>query len=64
MQVQLKAQRASQQREVAALNRDIAHYMLLGGKAPEAITKAQSRAGQDRSRPRDRDRPQGPDIER
>lgn len=64
LQVQLKAQRASQQRELAALNRDLAHYILLGGKAPEAITKAQSRTGQDRSRPRDHDRPLGPDIER
>lgn len=65
LQKQIKALRASQQKELNALGRDIAHYMLMGGKAPMEVTKVyENDKPRDRNRQREREknRPQGPDF--
>jgi hypothetical protein len=64
LQKRIKTLRASQQQELCALGRDVAHYMLMGGKAPMEITKVYERDRPDRDRPRKRDheRPQGPEF--
>jgi hypothetical protein len=66
LQKQIKALRASQQKELNALGRDIAHYMLMGGKAPMEVTKFYENDKQrdrKRQRERDKDRPQGPEFD-
>lgn len=65
LQKQIKALRASQRKELNALGRDVAHYMLMGGKAPMEVTKIYEKGKErDRKRQRERDknRPQGPDF--
>ncbi|MEL6205893.1 MAG: relaxase/mobilization nuclease domain-containing protein [Pseudomonadota bacterium] len=72
LQTKIKSQRETQHKEVAALNRDVAHYMMMGGKAPIEITRkfeheatrTNERARtQGRRRSRDQDRSQGPDFD-
>ena len=66
LQKQIKALRASQQKELNALGRDVAHYMLMGGKAPMEVTKIYENDKQrdrKRQRERDKERPQGPEFD-
>ncbi|MCR9087560.1 MAG: relaxase [Rhodobacteraceae bacterium] len=39
LQTRMKAARAKEQERLQALNRDVAHYMMLGGKAPIEVTE-------------------------
>ena len=66
LQKQIKALRVSQQNELNALGRDVAYYMLMGGKAPMKVTKVYENdkpRERKRQRERDKDRPQGPDFD-
>ncbi len=66
LQKQIKVLRTSQQKELNTLGRDIAHYMLMGDKAPMDVTKVYEKnkeRDRKRQRERDQDRPQGPDFD-
>lgn len=68
LQSKIKTLRAKQQKEMAALNRDLAHYMMMGGKAPVEITR---KFGKESSRSRGKElshyqrveRDHGPEFE-
>lgn len=67
--------REKQQEQMQALNRDVAHYMMLGGKAPIEVTHrfeeqnqqarkdAERRQEQERQKQMDRQRDRGRDHE-
>ena len=59
LQRQIVHARGKQHEAMADLNRDVAHYMLLGGKAPIEITKVDEK---DREQIRDRRRSFDPDL--
>ncbi|MEL6570954.1 MAG: relaxase/mobilization nuclease domain-containing protein [Pseudomonadota bacterium] len=66
LQKQIKALQASQQNVLNVLSRDVARYMLMGGKAPMEVTKVYEKdkeRDRKRQRERDQDRPQGPEFE-
>ncbi|MEO1380270.1 MAG: hypothetical protein AAFU69_07945, partial [Pseudomonadota bacterium] len=72
LQTKIRSLRETQHKEVAALNRDVAHYMMMGGKAPIEITRKfeqeatrtnERTSTRGRKRTRDQDRTQGPDFD-
>lgn len=66
LQKQIQALRVSQQKELNGLGRDVAHYMLMGGKAPMEVTKVyENDRPRERKlqRKREKDRPQGPEFD-
>ncbi|UWQ83127.1 relaxase/mobilization nuclease domain-containing protein [Leisingera caerulea] len=68
LQKKIVKQRDRSHAEVAELNRDVAHYMMMGGKAPIEITRKFERETQrlrtkERSREKTRERPRGPDLD-
>ncbi len=69
LQRQVVLAREQQEKRLSDLNRDVAKYMMMGGKAPIEITKTFDQERKriprtpDRNPDRDRDRSNGPDFE-
>lgn len=66
LQKQIKGLRASQQKELNALRRDVAYYMVMGGKAPMEVMKIDEKdkeRDRKRLRERNKDRLQGPEFD-
>ncbi|MEM9427853.1 MAG: hypothetical protein AAGA06_14260, partial [Pseudomonadota bacterium] len=68
LQDKITQKRKTQQKESAELNRDVARYMMMGGKAPVEIcrkfeTKSSRPRGKERARGQHRDQDRGPVFE-